>query len=124
MPEFLAETYAPRDPPGTDTAARRAAQAALAADQTSRPGAPVRLLGAIVVPEEETCFYLYQAPSAGAVRAAVTRAGLRPDRITRAAWIRPPRRTPGRRRAPGRTATSPGPGTTTPPQPPAAGPGP
>ena len=94
MPEFLAETYAPRDPPGTDTAARRAAQAALAADQTSRPGAPVRLLGAIVVPEEETCFYLYQAPSAGAVRAAVTRAGLRPDRITRAGWIRPPRRTP------------------------------
>ena len=122
MPEFLAETYAPRDPPGTGTAARRAAQAALAADQTSRPGAQVRLLGAIVVPEEETCFYLYQAPSAGAVRAAVTRAGLRPDRITRAAWIRPPRRTPGRRRAPGRTATSPGPAAA--PRPPAAGRGP
>ena len=87
MPEFLAETYAPRDPPGTGTAARRAAQAALAADQASRPGAQVRLLGAIVMPEEETCFYLDPAPSAGAVRAAVTRAGLRPDRITRAAWI-------------------------------------
>jgi hypothetical protein len=63
MPEFLAETYAPRDPPGTGTAARRAAQAALAADQACQPGAWVRLPGAIVVPEEETCFYLHQAPS-------------------------------------------------------------
>jgi hypothetical protein len=122
MPEFLAETYAPRDPPGTGTAARRAAQAALAADHTSRPGAQVRLLGAIVVPKEETCFYLYQAPSAGAVRAAVTRAGLRPDRITQAAWIRPPRRTPGRRRAPGRTVTSPAAAAAS--RPPAAGHGP
>ena len=42
------------------------------------------------MPAEETCFWLYQAPSAGAVRAAMTRARLRPDRITEAVSIRPP----------------------------------
>jgi len=88
MPEFLAETYTPREGPGA--AAPRAADVALAARQASGHGAPVRLLGAIAVPEDETCFYLYQAPSAGAVRAAMTRAGLRPDRITPAVSIRLP----------------------------------
>ena len=60
MPEFLAETYAPRG----DGAPAAAAGAALAADQASQDGAPVRFLGAILVSEEETCFWLYQAPSA------------------------------------------------------------
>jgi hypothetical protein len=82
MPEFLAETYAP------GTAALRADDLALAAEQVSRPGAPVRFLGAVVVPEEETCFCLYEAPSAGAVRAAMTRARLQPERITQAVTIR------------------------------------
>jgi hypothetical protein len=88
MPEFLAETYAPQLAPGP--AAPGAADAALAADQASGPGGPVRLLGAIFVPDEETCFWLYQAPSAGADRAAMTAAGLRPERITLAVPIRPP----------------------------------
>jgi hypothetical protein len=83
MPEFLAETYAPRGAPG-------AADAALAADQASGPGGPVRLLGAILVPGEETCFWLYQAPSAGAVSEAMTAARLRPERITPAVSIPPP----------------------------------
>ena len=83
MPEFLAETYAPRG-----AAAPGAAGLARTAAQVSGPGAPVRFLGAIAVPEEETCFYLYQAPTAAAVRAAMIAAGLRPDRVTPAvpAW--------------------------------------
>jgi hypothetical protein len=80
MPEFLAETYAPRDAPGTATPS---AAGAAAAGQASQDRAPVRFLGAILVPEEETCFWLYQAPSAAALRAAMTAARLRPDRITR-----------------------------------------
>ena len=87
MPEFLAETYTPRDAPGS---APHAAEAAVAAEQVSQPGAPVRFLGAILVPEEETCFWLYQAPSADAVREAMTRARLRPEQITPAVPIRPP----------------------------------
>jgi hypothetical protein len=88
MGEFLAETYAPRDAAGT--AAPRAGDIAWAAAHASRPGAPVRFLGAIIVPSEETGFWLYQAPTAAAVRAAMTRAGLHPERITPAVTIRPP----------------------------------
>jgi hypothetical protein len=88
MPEFLAETYAPRGDGGIP--APSAADIALAAAHASGPQGTVRFLGAIAVPEEETCFWLYQAPSAAAVRAAMTAAGLRPERITPAAPIRPP----------------------------------
>jgi hypothetical protein len=102
MPDFLAETYAPRDAPGT--AAPRPDDLARAAAQASGPSAPVRFLGAVVVPDEETCFCLYQAPSAGAVREAMTRAGLRPERITRAVTVRPPRTRPGP--GPGAQATA------------------
>jgi hypothetical protein len=93
MPEFLAETYTPRLAPGTPTPS--AADAARAAAQASGPQAPVRFLGAIIVPEEETCFWLYQAASADAVRAAMIASELRPDRITPAISIRPPDPTPG-----------------------------
>jgi hypothetical protein len=89
MPEFLAETYTPRD--GLGAAAPRAGDIARAAAQVSGPGAPVCFLCAIAVPEEETCFWLYQAPAAAAVRAAMTAAGLRPERITAAITLRPPR---------------------------------
>jgi len=89
MPEFLAETYTPRE--GLGAAAPRAGHIARAAAQASGPGAPVWFLGAIAVPAEETCFWLYQAPTAEAVRAAMTAAGLRPERITPAVTLRPPR---------------------------------
>ena len=105
MPEFLAETYTPRDTAG---ACARAGDIALAAAQASGPGAPVRFLGAILVPGEETGFWLYQAPTAAAVRAAMAAAGLRPERITPAVTIRPPHP------APGTNAARPGPGSAAP----------
>ena len=89
MPQFLAETYTPRD--GLGGAALRAGDLARAAEQASRPGAPVRFLGAIAIRAEETCFWLYQAPTAAAVGAAMAAAGLRPERITPAVTLRPPR---------------------------------
>ena len=98
MPKFLAETCAPRGAPGTPVPS--AADLARAAGQASGPQGPVRFLGAIAVPEEETCFWLYQAPSAAAVRAAMTAAGLRPERITPAVPIRPPPPAPGPPAAP------------------------
>jgi uncharacterized repeat protein (TIGR01451 family) len=97
MPEFLAETYTPRDAPGTSGAAPGAGDIAWAAEQASGPGAPVRFLGAVIVPGEETGFWLYQAPTAGAVRAAMAAAGLRPERITPAVSLRPPHPAPGTR---------------------------
>lgn len=92
MPEFLAETYTPRDAPA---AAPRAGDIARAAEQAGGPGAPVQFLGAIAVPGEEICFWLYQAPTAAAVRAAMARARLRPERITPAVTLRPPHARPG-----------------------------
>src|SRR5262245_5767448 len=91
MPEFLAETYTPRL-----AAAPSAAGLARAAAQVSGHGAPVCFLAAINVPAEETCFYLYHAPTAAAVRAAMTGARLRPERITLAVSIRPPDPAPGK----------------------------
>ena len=52
MPEFLIETYIPRDAP--DVAALRAGDAALAAEQARQEGAQIRFLHAIFVPEDET----------------------------------------------------------------------
>ena len=95
MSEFFAETYTPRLAP-----APCAGDVARAAAQASGPQAPLRFLGAVAVPEEKTCFWLYQAPTAAAVRAAMTAAGLRPERITPAVPIRPPAPSPDR---PGRT---------------------
>ena len=86
MPQFLAETYTPRDAAG---AAPSAGDLARAAGQAGGPGGLVCFLGAIIVPGEETGFWLYQAPAADAVRAAMTAAGLRPERITPALTIRP-----------------------------------
>jgi hypothetical protein len=80
MPEFVAETCAPRDVPGAPM--ERAADIALAAGRASQRGGAVRFLGVILVPGEETCLWRYQAPSAGVVRLAMIRAGLRPGRIT------------------------------------------
>jgi len=88
MPEFLAETYTPGLAPGI--AAPCAADVARAAEHASGPGAPARFLGGVAVPDEETCFWLYQAPSAAAVRAAMTAAGLNPERIMQAVALRPP----------------------------------
>jgi hypothetical protein len=80
--EFLVEAYLSRVTSGGVGAAP--GQLAVAAEQLSREGTGVTFLHAISVPEEETCFYLYRAPSAAAVREAAARAGLRWERITEA----------------------------------------
>jgi hypothetical protein len=107
MPEFLAETYAPGPAPGP---APSAAGMPLAAGPASGPGAPARFPGAVAVPGDQTCLCRYQAPSAGAARGAMTRAGLRPGRITRAVTARPPRPglAPGTQATTGPPAPSPG----------------
>jgi hypothetical protein len=81
MFEFLVETYASYEAP---SAAASVEGLSLAADQVSETGADVRLQLAIFVPEDDVAFYLFEASSADAVRDAMTRAGLRPDRITEA----------------------------------------
>jgi hypothetical protein len=81
MFEFLVETYAPYEAP---SAAASVKGLSLAADQVSGTRAQVRLQRAIHLPADDIAFYLFEASSADAVRDAMTRAGLRPDRITEA----------------------------------------
>ena len=52
------------------------ADARRASEQLTREGVAVRFVRSVFVPEDETCFYLYEAASADDVREAVRRAEL------------------------------------------------
>jgi hypothetical protein len=93
MAWFLVETFASCH---TNSVAPRIDGVALAAERVSEEGAEVRLSHAILVPEDETCFYLYESSSAAAVREAVRRADLAFARITEAISTRPPEARLGR----------------------------
>jgi Protein of unknown function (DUF4242) len=82
MAEFLVELYASRTDPAVTEG--RPVRARLAAEELTREEIPVRYLRSIFVPEDETCFYLYEADSAEAVRQAVGRAALRFERVSEA----------------------------------------
>ena len=79
MAEYLLELYVSR----SDAAAvrRESERARRAAHELAGEGTPVHYLRSIFVPEDETCFLLYQAESIDAVRLAAGRAGLRNARI-------------------------------------------
>ena len=80
MPEFLVELYLS----GADFAAAEhdGERARRAAEQLAREGHEVRYLRSIFVPEDETCFLLYEASSADAVREAALLAELPFERIS------------------------------------------
>jgi hypothetical protein len=79
MPEFLLELYVARtDAAAMSSAARRAR---LAAEELTGEGMPVHCVRSIFVAEDETCFLLYEAASADAVRAAAGRAALPFDHV-------------------------------------------
>lgn len=82
MAEYLVELYVARsDRAGAE---RRGDRARLAAEQLTHEGMPVRYLRSIFVPEDETCFYLYEASSPDVVREATRRAGFTAERVTEA----------------------------------------
>ena len=78
MSEFIVEVYVPRS-----TALGTAGVREACAEHT-RSGSPVRYLRAILVPEDETCFLLFDADSPDAVRAVITRAAVPFERISAA----------------------------------------
>jgi hypothetical protein len=81
MAEYLLERYASRsDAVAVEADAERARREA---ERISGEGTPVRLVRSIFVPEDETCFYLYEAESLDAVLAAARRAELPIDRIAK-----------------------------------------
>jgi hypothetical protein len=82
MAEFLVELYVSRED-GVGVGGRSEV-ARLAAEELTREGTPVRYLHSIYVPEEEVCFFLYEAASADAVREAAQRAVLPFERVSEA----------------------------------------
>jgi hypothetical protein len=97
MAEFLVELYVPSSQ--LHGVQRLMEAASMAAADVSREGEAIRLVRSIVMPEDETCFLLYEAPSIESVRAAAGRAGLDAVRITETLTLtesgtNQPRRTP------------------------------
>jgi hypothetical protein len=79
MTRFLAEIYLPRSRTGDSSRAARCARAA--AEQLSREGTPVRHVRTTLLPEDETCFHVFDATSADAVGEVGRRVGLSWARI-------------------------------------------
>jgi hypothetical protein len=86
MPEFVLELYISRADPGA--ADDGAARIQSAAEQLSVEGTSVRYLRTMLLPEEETCFYVCEAASAADMREVARRAGVAADNVA-AALISP-----------------------------------
>ena len=82
MPSYLIETYLPRGQAAERTARERRARSA--AEELTRGATRVRFDRSIHIPEDEICFYVYDAPSARHAADAAERAGLDPVRIVEA----------------------------------------
>jgi hypothetical protein len=82
MKQYLVEVYLTRAEP--EGLAQAAARARGAAERAAARGVHVRYLRSIFVPEDETCFLLFEARSADAVRVATEPAALACLRIVEA----------------------------------------
>lgn len=86
---FLVEAYVA----WSDDAPEIAARAHRAAAELSREGTAVRFIRSLYVPEDETCFHIFEAPSAEAVGRVTKRASIGYVRIIEALAF-PAERTP------------------------------
>ena len=82
MPSFLVETYLARGDAGGRVARER--QARSAAEELTRQGTRVRFDRAIHVPEDEICFFVFDAPSSVEAMLLAERAGLDHIRVVEA----------------------------------------
>jgi ABC-type Fe2+-enterobactin transport system substrate-binding protein len=82
MPSYLVETYLARAQVGELTARERRARSA--ADELTQGTARVRFERSIHVPEDEICFFVFDAPSVGDAALAAERAQLDPIRVVEA----------------------------------------
>lgn len=82
MPSYLVETYLPRGQVGERTARERRARAA--AEELTRGRTRVRFDHSIHVPDDELCFFVFEAPSSRDAVTAAQRADLDPIRVVEA----------------------------------------
>jgi hypothetical protein len=79
MPSYLIETFLARG--ATDERASRERAASEAAEALTREGVRVRFAGSINVPDDEICFYTFEAESVREATLAAERAGLERFRV-------------------------------------------
>jgi hypothetical protein len=84
--EYLIELYVGAADAGA--VERDAERVRAAADEETRTGKPVRYLGSIFVPEDETCYLLFEADSADTVRETAVRASLQVEHLASAVATR------------------------------------
>ena len=82
MPDYLVERYVPRHK--TDELGVEARRARALAEDLSRGGRSIRYVRTTLLPDDETCFHLFEADSAETVSDLCARAGLQHARIVRA----------------------------------------
>jgi hypothetical protein len=82
MPSYLVETYLARGRTGERTARERRARSA--AEELTRERTHVRFDSSIHVPEDEICFFVFDAPSSKDAVLAAQRAALDPIRVVEA----------------------------------------
>ena len=82
MPSYLVETYLARGQAGERSARERRARSA--ADELTRGTTRVRYDRSIHVPEDEICFFVFDAPSGREAALAAQRAELEPVRVVEA----------------------------------------
>jgi hypothetical protein len=82
MPSYLVETFLARGVAGARS--RREERARSAAEELTHDGTDVRFDGSIHVPEDEICFFVFDAPTGRDAALAAQRAGLDPVRVVEA----------------------------------------
>jgi hypothetical protein len=87
MTEYLLELYVARaDAVAVERGSERVRRAA---EEHTREGTPVRYLRSIFVPDDETCFVIFEAGSAEAVREVARRAALSFEHVAAAIETQP-----------------------------------
>jgi hypothetical protein len=82
VPNYLVETYLARGAAGERRA--REGRAGSAAEAMTREGSRASFAGSIHVPEDEICFFTFEASSAREAAIVAQRAGLEPLRVVEA----------------------------------------
>ena len=82
MPSYLVETFLARG--GTGERETRERRARSAAEELTREKTPVRFEQSIHIPEDEICFFTFEAPSGREAALVAQRARLEPIRVVEA----------------------------------------
>jgi hypothetical protein len=80
--QFLVEVFTPRASAGKLAAVERRAK--VAARDLSRADGELRYVRATYIPEDELCFFVFDAPSGREAALVAQRAGLEPIRVVEA----------------------------------------